>query len=330
MAGESAVIRDHLLELGAMETSLRIYNSRKDSLKIDTKRTIAWTINNLCRFKPAVNFTKIRVCLPYLKESLSVEDDQDVLTENLWACSYVSDLGEDAVKQMIDCQLVKKVTDHFFKANQQLLILTPSFRTLSNVVSGSDAHTDYILSLNTISTILDLLSHQKSTIRKEACFFLSNIAAGEPAQIQKMFEHADLIPAIQQIIFNDENIVKIEALWVITNSLMGGSSVHKLAVLRSNLPMKVLESIRSFTNKAIKVFLEGLGQLVLTLVEFPNWPTEAEQLFSTLKDRNNASIQYLKDLSRTDEDVKEMLEDIKECVDEPLHVKIEDSNRNDS
>lgn len=323
MAGESATIRDHLLELNGMETCLKIYHTRKNTLKIDTKRTIAWTINNLCRFKPPVKFEKIKSCLVYLKESLSTEMDQDILTENLWACSYVSDLGDEPVKQMITMDLIKKVSEHFFTMNPQLLILTPSFRTLSNVVSGSDMHTGYILSLGVLPTVVELLSHQKPTIRKESCFFLSNIAAGDASQIQQMFEYTGLIPALRQIIFNDESTVKIEALWIITNSLTGGSSLHKISLLKSGLLNKILEGIRGFSNKAIKVFLDGLGQLLLTLIDFPNWPEEGDQLFAMLKDRNSAPMQYLADIAKTNPDIKTMLEDIKECVDEPLEVKIE-------
>ena len=238
MAGESAIIRDHLLELNGMEACLKIYNNRKTTLKTDTKRTIAWTVNNLCRFKPPVKFEKVQICLPYLKESLSLETDQDILTENLWACSYISDLGVDAVKQMITGELIKKVCDHFLKSHQQLLILTPSFRTLSNVVSGTDNHTDYILSMNILPVVAELLNHQKPTIRKEACFFLSNIAAGDASQIQQLYEYPGLLPGLRTIVFNDESTVKIEALWIISNSLMGGSSLHKMALLKSELIYK--------------------------------------------------------------------------------------------
>lgn len=321
MAGESAVIRDHLLELGAMETSLRIYNTRKSTLKTDTKRTIAWTVNNLCRFKPPVKFEKIKNCLSYLKESLTNETDQDILTENLWACSYISDLGEEPVKQMINTELIKKVCDHFFKSTQQLLILTPSFRTLSNVVSGSDTHTDYILSLRLLPSVVDLLNHQKPTIRKEACFFLSNVAAGDPNQIQQLFEYSGLLPGLKVIIFNDEGTVKIEAMWIITNCLMGGSNLHKMAILKSLLPYNILENIKNFSNKAIKVYLDGLGQLLLTLIEMSAWPDEAEQLFALLKDRNSVSMKYLTDIAKTDPEIKTIFEDIKEILDEPRGLK---------
>lgn len=322
MAGESAVIRDHLLELNGMETCLRIYNTYKATLKTETKKTIAWTVNNLCRFKPPVKFEKIQSCLPYLKESLSVETDQDILTENLWACSYISDLGEEAVKQMINAELIKKVCDHFVKSNQQLLILTPSFRTLSNVVSGSDLHTDYILSLGLLPGVVELLNHQKPTIRKEACFFLSNIAAGDASQIQQLYEYSGLIPALKVIIFNDESTVKIEALWIVSNSLMGGSSLHKMTLLKSELIYKILENIKNFSNKAVKVFLEGLAQLLLMLIELPNWPDEGEQLVALLKDRDSPSMNYLAELAKSDTEIRGIFEEIKEIIQDPADVKM--------
>jgi len=56
--------------------------------------------------------------------------------------------------------------------------LTPAVRTLSNIVSGNDESTDYVINLNVVPTIVSLLGHAKIALRKEACFFLSNVAAG--------------------------------------------------------------------------------------------------------------------------------------------------------
>lgn len=53
-------------------------------------RNLTWTISNLLRGKPQPDFGMVQPCLPTLR-TLVEHKDQEVITDALWALSYVSD-----------------------------------------------------------------------------------------------------------------------------------------------------------------------------------------------------------------------------------------------
>merc|ERR1719270_2852666 len=69
---------------------------------------------------------------------------------------------------------------------------------------------------------MQLLSHSKKSIRKESCWTISNITAGNRSQIQEVI-NAGLMPPIVQLLANAEFEIKKEAAWAISNATAGGS-----------------------------------------------------------------------------------------------------------
>jgi len=59
-----------------------------------------------------------------------------------------------------------------------LSVLIPSLRTLGNIVTGSDKQTNEVLKLNALERFYTLLNHDKRAVRRECCWTLSNITAG--------------------------------------------------------------------------------------------------------------------------------------------------------
>ena len=64
-------------------------------------------------------------------------------------------------------------------------VLVPALRTVGNIVTGDDLQTQIIINCGSLPALLALLntSHKKS-IKKEACWTISNITAGTKEQIQ--------------------------------------------------------------------------------------------------------------------------------------------------
>jgi hypothetical protein len=69
--------------------------------------------------------------------------------------------------------------------------------------------------------LLNLLSAPKESIRKEACWSISNITAGNRAQIQAVIE-ANIFPVLIEILAKGEFKTRKEAAWAITNTSSGG------------------------------------------------------------------------------------------------------------
>ena len=58
-------------------------------------------------------------------------------------------------------------------------VLVPSLRTVGNIVTGDDLQTQVIINCGALSCLLHLLkTSQKKSIKKEACWTISNITAG--------------------------------------------------------------------------------------------------------------------------------------------------------
>jgi importin subunit alpha-6/7 len=69
--------------------------------------------------------------------------------------------------------------------------------------------------------LLSLLSSSKEAIRKEACWTISNITAGNYNQIQSVID-VNLIPPLINLLQHGEFKTKKEACWAISNATSGG------------------------------------------------------------------------------------------------------------
>ncbi len=77
--------------------------------------------------------------------------------------------------------------------HQSASVLVPALRTVGNIVTGDDLQTQVIINCGALPCLLNLLttSHKKS-IKKEACWTISNITAGTKEQVRRF--NADTRP----------------------------------------------------------------------------------------------------------------------------------------
>merc|ERR1712190_711777 len=101
-------------------------------------------------------------------------------------------------------------------------VQTPALRAVGNIVTGDDSHTQVILQGGALNHLKDLLGHNKKSIRKEACWTISNVTAGTQDQIQEVV-NAGLIPPVIQHLQNADFDIKNEAASVISNAPSCGS-----------------------------------------------------------------------------------------------------------
>lgn len=74
---------------------------------------------------------------------------------------------------------------------------TPALRSVGNIVSGSDFHTQMAIDGGVLNILPKLMRHQKPSVQKEATWALSNIAAGSCKQIQQLITCGLLPPLIE-------------------------------------------------------------------------------------------------------------------------------------
>ena len=81
-----------------------------------------------------------------------------------------------------------------------------------------------------LNALLQLLNSPKETIRKETCWTISNITAGNAEQIKSVID-ANLIAPLIDILSRGDFKTKREACWAISNATAGSLS-QNLDIIR--------------------------------------------------------------------------------------------------
>uniref|UniRef100_A0A674A286 Importin subunit alpha n=1 Tax=Salmo trutta TaxID=8032 RepID=A0A674A286_SALTR len=170
IAGDNAECRDYVLNCGILPSLQQLLAK---SNRLTTTRNAVWALSNLCRGKnPPPDFTKVSPCLSVLSRLL-FSSDPDVLADACWALSYLSDGPNDKIQTVIDSGVCRR-----------LMLVHTDWCFWSFPVTGDDIQTQVILNCSALPCLLHLLSSPKESIKKEACWTVSNITAGNRAQIQ--------------------------------------------------------------------------------------------------------------------------------------------------
>uniref|UniRef100_M4FE95 Importin subunit alpha n=1 Tax=Brassica campestris TaxID=3711 RepID=M4FE95_BRACM len=217
ISGDSPRCRNIVLGHGALPSLLlQLNNGAKLSMLVNA----AWTLSNLCRGKPQPPYDQVSAALPALAQLIRL-DDKELLAYTCWALVYLSDGSNEKIQAVIEANVCGRLIG--LSVHRSPSVATPALRTIGIVVTGNDSQTQYIIDLQALPCLLNLLrGPYNKTIRKEACWVVSNITAGCQSQIQAVYD-ADVCPALVNLLRNSEFDVKYEAAWAICNAIAGGS-----------------------------------------------------------------------------------------------------------
>ncbi|KAK4586443.1 hypothetical protein RGQ29_023546 [Quercus rubra] len=217
VAGDSPSCRDLVLSHGALMPLLAQLN---EHAKLSMLRNATWTLSNFCRGKPAAPFEQVKPALPALRH-LIFSSDEEVLTDACWALSYLSDGTNDKIQAVIEAGVCPRLVE--LLVHPQPTVLIPALRTVGNIVTGDDPQTQVVIDNQGLPCLYHLLTQNyKKSIKKEACWTISNITAGNRSQIQVIIE-ANIIAPLVNLLQHAEFEVKKEAAWAISNATSGGS-----------------------------------------------------------------------------------------------------------
>ncbi|KAJ0250117.1 Importin subunit alpha-3 [Hirschfeldia incana] len=217
VAGDSPKCRDIVLSFGAMLPLLSQFN---EHTTLSMLRNATWTLSNLCRGKPQPSFEQTSPALPVLK-SLVQLTDVEVLVDACWALAYLSDNTNEHIQAVIDADVIPRIIQ--LLAHTSLAVLIPALRAVGNLVTGNNVQTQTVVDNQVLPSLLVLITQTYTkSIKKEACWTISNITAGSSSQIQAVIE-AGVIQALVWVLQNAEFEVKKEAAWAISNATTGGT-----------------------------------------------------------------------------------------------------------
>lgn len=235
----------------------------------------------------------IYTLLPTVKRMLHM-DDTEVLTYTCWTLSHFCDGPAYHIAALIyyteDRHPTKLSTENGLVPRLVELLLHPSpkvakpaLRTVGNIVCADSTEpqdqptangassstrpmvdfTEIILEWNAVSCLRQLVEHPNREIQKEACWTLSNIAAGTASQIQAVIDSGAIRPLVD-IVNNDrtDKEVRSEACWVVLNATSCGSD-EQISTLIQEGCVSVLGVLLTEPNM-VMMALEGVERVLQT------------------------------------------------------------------
>eukprot|EP00331_Platyophrya_macrostoma_P023919 CAMPEP_0176442708 /NCGR_PEP_ID=MMETSP0127-20121128/21986_1 /TAXON_ID=938130 /ORGANISM="Platyophrya macrostoma, Strain WH" /LENGTH=404 /DNA_ID=CAMNT_0017827793 /DNA_START=236 /DNA_END=1447 /DNA_ORIENTATION=+ len=247
----------------ALGNLISLYQKIKSKL---SSKHVIWAISNCCRGKPKPSYSLTSKALSTLVEAVKTSVDAEVLTDAIWALSYLIGDGQadptNGINEAIKLGLLEAMTNLI--QSPLLSIVIPTIRILGNLAAAQDnSYIDEILKYPIfIDTLAGLITHAKRAIRKETSWCLSNLVAGTPAQSIHILNHPTLIDNLFKQASSECIEVLKEMAYVIL-SLNDTCTFEEIVNLNKKGQLQFLSLV--FSKKeapVVEVGLEGLQKIL--------------------------------------------------------------------
>uniref|UniRef100_A0A7S4T0S9 Uncharacterized protein n=1 Tax=Ditylum brightwellii TaxID=49249 RepID=A0A7S4T0S9_9STRA len=229
----------------------------------------------------------IKTLLPTLRRLLNTAD-AEVLSYTCWTLSHLCDGPSSHIAAVVTTTnptalpggLVPRLVELLLHLSWR--VTKPALRTIGNIVcaecgdDGGASHnhggemcppptpadyTEVILECDAVPRLKRLITHSNREIQKEACWTLSNIAAGTVDQIQAVIDSGAIPPLVNLV--SDKSTdqeVRSEACWVVLNATSCGSD-QQIEVLVDEGCVSVLGVLLEEPSM-VMMALEGLERVL--------------------------------------------------------------------
>ena len=72
-------------------------------------RNASWTLSNICRGRPAPDFTLISRAISSLAKVLLENDSEEIISDVCWAISYISDGGQEHIPSLLETNVLPRL-----------------------------------------------------------------------------------------------------------------------------------------------------------------------------------------------------------------------------
>jgi len=255
IAGDSTALRDVVLAANALQPLvLNIIQPASNSLFSNC----VWALSNFCRGKPQPAIAQVGPAIPAIADVLR-GDNEDARVDALWALSYISDGGEEHIDAVLQSNVAPLLVQLL---GEESKMLTPALRTVGNIVTGSDKQTQTMIDENVLHKMQFLLNHERRGIKKEACWVLSNIAAGTEQQISSVLGRYGCMARVAEMAEHATWEVRKEAIWVVSNVATGGNKFHVQSVVECGAIDAMCSVLDINDTKMLLVALDALDSIL--------------------------------------------------------------------
>lgn len=256
LAGEGVSARDAVLQAGALEPLLRCLDGTP---KISLLRIATWTLSNLFdgQPRPVLDMPRVLAVLAALLDNT----DTEVLSHVCWALSHLCDGPATYIVHVASAdvcwRLVELLMHNSWRVNK------PALRAIGNIVCAEEDtdYTQHVIDCGAVANLAILVEHSNREIQKEACWTLSNIAAGTAEQIQHVLDSKSMPPlvALARAVDTDPE-VKSEACWVVLNATSCGSDAQIDFLVKEGCVPVLCELLAE--SSMVVMALEGLERIL--------------------------------------------------------------------
>ena len=170
--------------------------------------------------------------------------DEEVLADACWSLSYLCEPPE-RIDFLIATGALPRLTALLGHTSPN--VQAPALRCIGNVATGNAEQTQAVLACDALGAFGRLIDAGKKDLKKEACWIISNIAAGSAAQIDAVIDELREERRPEQL-----------------PALLG----RHLEVLTDARFLPRIEARRAGAAKSYEAFqLEELGELVISFLE---------------------------------------------------------------
>ncbi|XP_071749591.1 uncharacterized protein [Lepeophtheirus salmonis] len=135
-------------------------------------------------------------------------------------------------------------------------VLTPALRAIGNIVTGSDTQTDTVITAVGLSSLANLLRHEKMTTVKEATWTISN-----GNQIQNVIDENILLLIVQILTAGDFKAQK-EAAWAVSNLTSCGSTEQAIVLLQTGVMKPLFDLLNTKDALMVVVIIDSLTNVM--------------------------------------------------------------------
>ena len=312
--------RDKVIKLGGL--SLLIKSFYQVSSNKRQTETILWTINNLIRKKPHLNYKVIRSAFAVLFPSLfnkSLSSHIDIC----WSIKAFMN-EEEIINELMKKETIKLLKSFCYSKTNKLAAV--ALQIFGAIFYKSSVFCKLILEDNFASTLADCINHGNREVKRYAIWAVANLT-GEKSNLLHYLFKASIFELIFKLIETSHTLITSECCWAICNACVVCNTDELVKLIDMGLIASmtyflekemntgiVLEALfavlkvgREFTtNEGKNVFamaLENCGGL--DLVRKYAIESESEKIYV----KANKILDFLCDYEDTQEKLIEMVED---------------------
>ena len=300
VAQDSVCLRDIALKSGALAEILNELQNLHPALQLERvgmyhmsrKMQTVWALCNLCKGQPPPSMTLIEPVLEQLKLLLD-EDNDDINAIVLDTLSGVTNSDTDVVDVLVKrgfCSLVVKELkrgdfpgcgyrircSHEFRTG----LLEPALEFLCQLLSGTHAHRQQLMSYNVLGILHSILDHPRARVRSAACICISRFFEGSSDDIELAIDQGSHYQLVKMLSDRAPNVKEV-ALHALSCGALRSTRAHMEVITTTSLPgmltmlscgkekstIEVLDVLeRILTNQGPKRRKEGIDSTVSTIL----------------------------------------------------------------